>query len=168
MGVGFLQSMFRKGAIGAFGSGRKSYSAMNEAGASDMTANIYHNLLAATKVHAGGAMRWASRSPERAYGMAGAGIGGAYGAVSDDTSVFEGAMAGAMLGAGGSGALRAGRWAGGAYSQWRGVGCSRWVAAEAVGRESYGHIANSMTKKYKNVRSTLKKSADKLDDWWSD
>lgn len=97
---------------------------------------------------------------------AGAGLGGAYGAISDDTSILGGALGGAALGFGGwkaYGGLSRGL---SRYGKATALGVSRSTAAgrafAAAGREASGYIGNTISQAPNRIRSTLKAGRDML------
>jgi hypothetical protein len=97
------------------------------------------------------------------YGKAaiiGGGLGGIYGAFSDNTSVIGGMFKGAALGAGARGAYTAGRAGIGAYNISRGMGLGKgqaaWSAATGLGRGAGSLIGNTARRAYNPIKSTLK------------
>jgi len=97
-----------------------------------------------TGVAAAGA---ATMNPYARSAALGAGVGGMYGAFSDNTSILGGATTGAALGYGG----RVGWQAGGIARRMGGLTSGK--AWTAMGKYTKGHIDNTLTRAYNPIRN---------------
>tara|TARA_Y100000310_G_C20685627_1_gene818749 strand:- start:3184 stop:3690 length:507 start_codon:yes stop_codon:yes gene_type:complete len=163
--MSFMQALLGKGASRAARFSKSAYNRMGKA--ESMGGNIFENVLGAGGQSANKALRWGSRSSSRAYGMVGAIGGGAYGAVSDDTSILGGAMMGAGLGAGGVQAVRGARGFANRYAASAALTKGRGEAFRLAGMASGRHIGRSLSKSATSVGSTLKQTGRNLSDWWT-
>jgi hypothetical protein len=109
---------------------------------------------------AASAARSAWASPYGKAAIIGAGVGGIYGAFSENTSVLGGMVKGAALGAGGRAAFGAG--AAGLqrfrYGKLMGMGNGQaaWGAMQGLGRDARNLIGNTKSRAYNYIQSTLK------------
>jgi hypothetical protein len=115
----------------------------------------------------GGIARYASGMSNSAMASAaGAGMGGAYGLVSDDTSVLGGALGGAAMGFGGMKAYGAAARGLSRYGKMTARGVSRSSAASyavsQAGRDASAYIGNTLSQAPNAIRSTLKKGRNML------
>ena len=98
---------------------------------------------------------WAS--PYGKSAIIGAGVGGVYGAFSDNTSVLGGMVKGAALGAGGRAAYGLGRGGMAMYGLGRGMGMGKgqaaWQAVAGMGRGAGSFIGTTTTKAYNGFRA---------------
>ena len=125
--------------------------------ATRLTTNSWARTIGSDALRTGGkALRWGARNNMRAYGMTGALAGGAYGAVSDDTSVIGGALMGAGLGVGGVAAARGGMGVANRYAAARALTQTRGEAFKLAGMASGRHIGRTLTKKASSVGSSMK------------
>jgi hypothetical protein len=116
---------------------------------------------AGTMIGMGARAVWAS--PYGKLGLAGAALGGTYGAFSNNTSVMGGAFKGAALGMAVRPAVRGARAGMGMYNMARGMGMGRGVAAwqglAGVGRGSAALIGNTANRALGRVSSYLPRFA---------
>lgn len=98
--------------------------------------------------------------------LIGAGVGGAYGALSDRTSVLGGMLGGAALGAGGYAGARLGKAGMRGYSQARaagfGTGLSAYMGVNRMGRLASRYIGSTARKAYNHIPSTLQKGSSSV------
>lgn len=90
---------------------------------------------------------------------AGAGIGAAYGAASDNTSIVGGALGGMAIGGGAMAALRYGAKAEWRYGRARALGASRMTATKAIFGKTMGRIVTPAGKGSSRVAQVQAKGA---------
>ena len=92
------------------------------------------------------------RSPGLLGAGIGAAVGGAYGAMSDNTSIIGGALTGAAMGGIGGMGYRAAK----IGAAMRGAGKTWAQTLHGIGRNAAGTIGNTLGRAYNPIRSTMK------------
>jgi hypothetical protein len=139
--MAILQDLLKRGAKGLAGG---SLSMLGREGAMAGAAGMGMN-------YAARGMNWMANNPYARSALVGAGVGGVYGAFSDNTSVLGGMAMGAMAGAGGRGLFNAGKYGVGTYRNMRnmfgqGRGAALADTFSAMADKSKSLIGNTITK----------------------